>query len=193
VPRRLNRAAAPPVQIDHLSYATRLALRSLESVDLIVIHCTELPDLATARSFGERILYQDSGTGNSGHYYIERDGRVHEWVAPERIAHHVRNYNERSVGIELVNRGRYPDWFDSRRQSLREPYPQAQIEALNGLLCTLTKVLSALRWIAGHDELDTAIVPASDNPHCTVRRKVDPGPLFPWADVVPGSGLARLS
>ena len=42
-------------------------------VDLVVIHCTELPDLAIAREYGERVLH-DNGSGNSGHFYIDRDG-----------------------------------------------------------------------------------------------------------------------
>ena len=100
----------------------------------MVIHCTELPDLATAREYGERVLYAESGTGNSGHYYIDRDGRCHRYVAPDRIAHHVRGYNPRSIGIELVNSGRYPHWLDSRHQAMDEPYPDAQIDALIALL-----------------------------------------------------------
>ena len=47
-----------------------------------------MPELATARRFGERIHYDESRTGNSGHYYIDRDGAVHQYVGVERIAHH---------------------------------------------------------------------------------------------------------
>jgi N-acetylmuramoyl-L-alanine amidase len=35
-------------------------------------------------------------------------------------------------------------------------------------------------------------VPASDDPSRQVRRKLDPGPLFPWPAVLQGSGLTRL-
>ena len=93
-----------------LPYAHRLVSRPTDSIDLVVIHCTELPDLATAREYGQYIHYPDSGTGNSGHFYIERNGNVEQWVPLDRVAHHVRNYNERSIGIELVNTGRFPDW-----------------------------------------------------------------------------------
>ena len=58
----------PVIRIDPLPYATALAARPLDNIDLVVIHCTELPDLAMARAFGERVLHADSGTGNSGHY-----------------------------------------------------------------------------------------------------------------------------
>src|SRR3546814_10152973 len=100
---------------DVCSSDLRLEQRPLSAIDLVVIHCTELPDLASAREYGERVLY-DSGTGNSGHYYIDRDGRVLQFIAPERSTHHTRGYNQRSIGIELINAGRYPNWLDSRQQ-----------------------------------------------------------------------------
>ena len=42
----------------------------------------------------------------------------------------------------------------------------------------------SLQWIAGHEQLDTARVPASDDASIEVSRKLDPGPLFPWQDVL---------
>src|SRR5688572_11244708 len=184
----------PPEPAMHawpLPYAQRLETRDTTRIDLVVIHCTELPDLATAREYGERALYS-GGTGNSGHYYIDRDGSIHEFVAPERVAHHTRGYNERSVGIELVNTGRYPDWLDSRRQAMREPYTEPQLQALVALLAALKAALPALRLIAGHEDLDTAEVPASDDPATPVRRERDPGPHFPWPRVLAAVPLERL-
>ena len=174
-----------------LPYEQRLERRDLAAIDLVVIHCTELPDLPTAREYGERVLY-DGGTGNSGHYYIDRDGTVHAFVARERVAHHTRGYNERSIGIELVNTGRYPHWLDSRHQAMAEPYTPAQVQALVALLARLRAELPALANIAGHEDLDTAQVPASDDPARTVARKRDPGPLFPWAEVLAAVPLRRL-
>ena len=187
-------SASPPkpaVNVWPLPYEDRLPQRPDADIDLVVIHCTELPDLATAREYGERALYE-SGAGNSGHYYIDRDGSVQLWVHPGRVAHHCRGYNPRSIGIELVNIGRYPDWLDSRRQQMTEPYPDAQMQALLALLASLRRSLTALRYIAGHEDLDTALVPATDERALQVRRKRDPGPLFPWGAVVAASGLERL-
>lgn len=181
----------PRIEERDLPYVGRLAPRALESVDLVVIHCTELPDLATARDYGERVLYADSGTGNSGHWYVDRDGSLARWVPEDRVAHHVRGYNERSVGIELVNRGRFPDWLDSRRQAMIEPYAATQIGALLALLKLLRKRVPALRSIAGHEDLDREEVAASDDPALRVRRKRDPGPMFPWARVLAECGLER--
>ncbi len=184
--------ASPTVHDSLLPYAALLRARALSDVDLVVVHCTELPDLATAREYGERVLYPESGTGNSGHYYDDRDGAIHRYVPDDRVAHHTRGYNPRSIGIELVNTGRWPHWLDSRHQAMDEAYTPAQVDALIALLQRLHANLPALRWIAGHEDLDTDEVAASDDPAVLVRRKRDPGPLFPWARVLGAVGLQRL-
>ena len=174
-----------------LPYANLLAERALDTIDTVVIHCTELPDLAAAREYGERILY-DSGTGNSGHYYIDRDGSTFEYVPVERIAHHTRGWNARSIGIELVNSGRFPHWLDSRHQTMAEPYPEVQVAALVALLHELQARLPSLVIIAGHEDLDLEEVEASDDPALRTRRKRDPGPLFPWDEMLAVVSLHRI-
>jgi N-acetylmuramoyl-L-alanine amidase len=183
----------PDPAIHHwpLPYEERLEARPPARIDLVVIHCTELPDLATARAFGEREIHP-SGTGNSGHFYIDRDGSVHVFVSPQRIAHHTRGFNERSIGIELVNTGRYPDWLDTRRQKMDEPYTDAQVDALVALLASLKRDIPSLEFIAGHEDLDRDTVPASDDPTRQVFRKRDPGPRFPWSRVLDDVPLARI-
>ena len=174
-----------------LPYVAQLPERPVGAVELVVIHCTELPDLATAREYGEKALY-DNGSGNSGHYYIDRDGAVYRYVPGTRVANHVRGHNPNSIGIELVNLGRYPHWWDSQHQQMTEPYPAVQISALRGLLAQLRHDFPNLRQIAGHEDLDTAMMPASDDPALEVHRKLDPGPLFPWSAVLDDSGLKRI-
>ena len=193
MPTEPDAAAGAAIHAAPLPYQQRLAARTLASIDLVVIHCTELPDLAAAREYGERILYPKSGTGNSGHVYIDRDGTIHQYVNLDRVAHHVRGYNERSIGIELVNRGRYPDWLDSRHQAMEEAYPRPQVAALIALLDWLSRTLPSLRWIAGHEDLDTELAVASDDPGLLVPRKRDPGPRFPWAVVLAATSLERLA
>jgi N-acetylmuramoyl-L-alanine amidase len=67
-----------------------------------------------------------------------------------------------------------------------------QIDALLALLRQLRHELPNLKYIAGHEDLDTRLEPASDDPSIMLRRRQDPGPLFPWRDVLPASGLERL-
>lgn len=181
-----------PVVFEPLPYQDRLDARDPGDIDMLVVHCTELPDLPMARRFGEEVLYEGSQTGNSGHYYVDRDGSVHQYVAIERIAHHVRGYNARAIGIELVNRGRYPDWLAASHQAMEEAYTPAQIDALIALVRQLQARLPALRFIAGHEDLDTTEVAATDDPDVKVRRKRDPGPRFPWAHVMSRVALQRM-
>jgi N-acetylmuramoyl-L-alanine amidase len=183
----------PPVEIDPLPYEQKLDARPLSQIDLVVVHCTETPTLASAREFGERVLYEASGTGNSGHYYIDRDGRVLLYVRPDRVAHHVRGHNPRSIGIELVNTGRYPHWRDSKHQAMDEPYPEAQIAALIALLAHLQAQFPSVKFIAGHEDLDREMEQALDDPTVQVPRKRDPGPLFPWERIMQGVRWERLT
>ena len=185
----------PPALAIHdwpLPYEAKLAPRDAAAVDLVVIHCTELPDMAMTREFGERVHYPATGTGNSGHYYIERDGTIYRYVADTRVANHTFGYNPRSIGIELSNIGRYPHWGDSRYQAFTQPYTREQIDALLALLKQLRNTLPNLRYIAGHEDLDRRLEPATDDPSIMLHRRQDPGPLFPWEKIVPASGLERL-
>jgi len=181
-----------PWQVRLLPNMVGLESRSLAEINTIVIHATELPDLAKARQFAEEIHYPGSQTGNSGHFYIDLDGTVECWVTPERVAHHVKGYNRPSIGIELVHPGRYPNWLSSEHQSWDTPYPEAQIEALIELINQLHVRLPQLHHIAGHDEMDQTLVTASDDPTKKVRRKLDPGPTFPWDEIYANTPLTPL-
>ena len=181
-----------PWRTNLLSYVSRLDGRALVEINTVVIHATALPTLAMAREFAEVIHYPGSQTGNSGHFYIDQAGQIACWVSMDRVAHHTVGYNQTSLGIELVHPGRYPNWLDSDQQAWDVPYPEAQIDALVSLLRYLKNTLPQLHHIAGHDELDTTLVKASDDPTKTVRRKRDPGPTFPWPKVLEASQLMPL-
>ncbi|MEO8000643.1 MAG: N-acetylmuramoyl-L-alanine amidase [Arenimonas sp.] len=180
------------LNLEPLPYVDLLEKRPLSQIDLVVIHCTELPDMTMAREYGERILYE-AGTGASGHYYIDRDGSVYQYVDPVHIANHTRGFNPRSVGIEIVNTGRYPNWYDSGNQTMTEPYSVEQISALQKLLLQLKSECPNLQWIAGHEDLDTATVTATDDPEKTVFRKRDPGPQFPWQEILAAIELKQIT
>ena len=188
----MNTPSALLIHQNPLSYQERLASRGTDHINLLVIHCTELPDLQTARVYGERIQHKDTATGNSGHYYIDKDGSVHEFVGPRYVAHHVKGYNAYSLGIELVNQGRYPNWFHAAHQVLNDPYPSEQIDALIRLINKLSEDYPSIHQIAGHEDLDLEWVESENDPKTKIKRKVDPGPLFPWERVMGEVGLERL-
>jgi hypothetical protein len=183
----------PAWQIAPLAYVERLDARPIDAIALVVIHCTELPDLAEARVAGERALYP-SGTGNSGHFYIDRDGQVHVWVPLDRVAHHVRGHNAHSVGIELVNRGRYPDWLASGSQQMDEPYPPAnrspRCDPCFGA-CSKT-CRTCARSPVTKTSTPSKCLPA------TIRRgwcsaSVIRALCFPWPEVLAGLSITRIA
>lgn len=123
-----------------LSYNNLLKDRDLSSIDIITFHCTELPTLADARKEGEKmILGRKEKCGNSGHYYIDRDGQIYRFIEDNRIAYHVISHNDHSIGIEIVNTGRYPDWYSTKNQIPTEEYTKAQIDSTVELLAFLKK------------------------------------------------------
>ncbi len=166
-----------------LPYNDKLEKRILSSIEMIVIHCTELPDIPSARVYGEKIHYV-SGTGNSGHYYVSKQGEIEQWVENNRVAHHVHGHNPNSIGIELDNLGRFPNWHKTNAQIMYDPYPQVQIDALVDLLIQLKKDIPSLKYITGHEDLDTRLIKSENNPEIYIRRKMDPGKMFPWAEVM---------
>ena len=50
-----------------------------------------------------------------------------------------------------------------------------------------------LQFIAGHEDLDTATVPASDDANKEVFRKRDPGPHFPWQEILAAVELKQIT
>ena len=165
------------VEEEPVSWWREQPRRSAADVTTVVLHATETPDLAAAR------LAAENGARVCGHLYIDRDGSVHAFVPLDRVAWHVRGHNTSSIGIELVNRGRYPRHFDSRSQTPTEEFPAAQISALKTVLRELRAAFPELRYLVRHSDLDREEVPADDDPRHRVRRRIDPGPLFPWAEV----------
>ncbi len=170
----------PDIRDNKLPYWLNLNARTTDELNMIVIHATELTDMDEAREYGERILYEESGTGASGHYYIDRDGTIEQYVPDNRIAHHTSGWNSKTLSIELVNRGRYPNWYHSDHQRMQEPYPDAQIEALILLVNELKSRYPSIQYTQGHEDLDTRMMPAENDADVEVNRKMDPGPYFPW-------------
>ena len=60
---------------------------------------------------------------------------------------------------------------------------------LLALLEWLRTKLPNLANISAHEVLDRTKVPSSDNPGTLVWRKRDPGPRFPWNEVLDQCGL----
>jgi|TARA_R110002096_G_scaffold416576_3_gene619733 N-acetylmuramoyl-L-alanine amidase len=180
----------PDIRDHKLPYWLELSARTTDELNMIVIHATELTDMKEAREYGERVLY-DNGTGASGHYYIDRDGTIEQYVPDNRIANHTSGWNSRTLSIELVNLGRYPNWYHSDHQKMQETYPPAQIDALILLVKELKSRYPSIEFTQGHEDLDTRFMPSDNDPEIEVARKMDPGPYFPWAQFLEAVDLKK--
>lgn len=130
----------------------------VEAIDTLVLHYTEL-DL-------EQSLEILCHGAVSVHYVVAEDGRVYRLLGEEQVAYHAglsqwrgrTAVNERSVGIEIVN-----------RNGNRYPYPESQIASLialcHGILARHPGI--AAGGVVGHSDI-------------APKRKIDPGIFFPW-------------
>ncbi len=132
----------------------------------IIIHYT---GMKTCQAALDRLC--DPQSEVSAHYTIDLDGTLYMLVDPKKRAWHagvsqwgiLSNFNDFSIGIELVNKGHDFGYHD---------FPDAQINTLIGLIKDLFKLYPIKpELVLGHSDI------APD-------RKQDPGDLFPWNRLV---------
>lgn len=135
-------------------------------INSIIIHYT---GMKTAIEALDRLC--DPASKVSAHYTIDEDGSVYNHVDPEKRAWHagvssflnMDNFNDFSIGIELVNPGHEHGY---------RPFPDIQIDVLVYMIRELYKKYPIRRdLVLGHSDI------APD-------RKQDPGELFPWDRLV---------
>ena len=149
------------------------------AIDMIVIHSTGGPKCDERT---HEVVWIRGGELNANmrfieahptlgiHYMIDRDGTLRNSVPEHQLVHHVKGYSERSISIELVNDG-----------DGKEPFPQAQIDATVELVRDIAQRRRIVRAnVKRHSDLDHSVLPCK--PH--QRRKVDPGPAFPYERVL---------
>jgi len=178
-------ASAQELQIrqNHLDYIEKLGERSTADLNMIVIHATEQPDWPHSRAFAEKIRYGNA-TGASGHYYIDRTGNIEQYVPDNRIANHASGWNKKTLSVELINTGRYPNATHTEYQNWPDDYPVAQIDALISLMVLFKRRYPTIKYIQGHGDVDQRLIPSSNDPDIEVHRRIDPGTTFPWDDVI---------
>ena len=135
-------------------------------INSIIIHYT---GMETAQDALGRLC--DPQSEVSAHYTIDMDGTIYNHVDPQNRAWHagfsqlgdLTNFNDFSIGIELVNKGHEFGYH---------AFPDAQIDALVELMNDLfQKYPIDPELVLGHSDI-------------APNRKQDPGELFPWERLI---------
>ena len=165
----------------------RVAARSTghprhHAIDALIIHSLGGPDCQNGALFYKQIDGDAQSwarrfaslPGVSIHYVIGRDGAVVAGIPEAMAASHAIGWNQRSIGIELVNNG---DGVD--------PFPAAQLDALVQLAREIRERHPdiTIEHVLRHSDVDQTMFPALHGRRCgAYRRKLDPGDAFPWVD-----------
>lgn len=150
--------------------------RDGQSIDMLVLHYTGMKS-------GQEALEKlcDEAAKVSAHYMVTEDGTIFQLVHENDRAWHAgvsywrgnSNINQRSIGIEIVNKGHEFDYT---------PFPEIQMEAV-AELCSdiLSRHKIPPRNVVAHSDI-------------APTRKKDPGELFDWQFLAKkGIGLFPLN
>ncbi|MCK5297142.1 MAG: N-acetylmuramoyl-L-alanine amidase [Alphaproteobacteria bacterium] len=133
-----------------------------DSIDMLVLHYT---GMKTADEALDRMCDADAKV--SAHYMIDMDGEIFKLVDESKRAWHAgiafwrgnTDINDRSIGIELVNKGHEFGYHQ---------FPKAQMDSLISLAKEiLAKHSIPARNVVGHSDI-------------APTRKIDPAELFDW-------------
>ena len=135
------------------------------SVDMVVIHDTEVPFAGAIR------IFQDPTMQRSANYVVSARGQIAETVHEEDIAWHAGNwdYNTRAIGIENEGYAYIPGSF-TRAEYQASAHLVASICSRWGVPVDRTHVI-------GHNQ-----VPDPDHPGLSggFAHRTDPGPYWDW-------------
>ena len=136
--------------------------RPKKTIKFIIIHYTGMQSEIESIN---RLINKNSKV--SCHYLINRKGTIMQMVKENKIAWHagvsrwknIKNLNQNSIGIELVNKGHFFGY---------ENYSNLQINSLIKLCSKLKKRYKIQKEkFLGHSDI-------------APYRKIDPGEKFPW-------------
>lgn len=121
----------------------------MNKIDYIVVHCSESPEGRpdTAEDI-RRWHVKGNGWSDIGyHFVIELDGTIKEGRPLDKIGAHVKNFNNRSIGVCYVG-GR-----ERNSKKAKDTRTPAQKAALVQLLTLLSDKFPGAK-IVGHHDLD---------------------------------------
>ncbi len=151
-----------------------------EVIDAIVLHAIAGPfcdkgvvKYSSARSgllFWKDFFERHAVVGI--HYIIDRDGSVVKGIEENLVANHAIGWNQRSIGIELINKG-----------DGNESYPKIQMLSLQVLVRKLMAKYPfiTVQNIVRHSDIDSRKFECGSK---FVKQKQDPGDAFDYTHFI---------
>ncbi len=144
-------------------------------IDSVVMHTTEVS------LDGTLAIFQDTDSQVSAHFVIAPNGDLYQMVDTRDRAWHATYYNSRSIGIEMVGYAHQPStWNENNLATLVEllawittAYPDIPLERQDGDAYDFPGDQFNLPGIVAHGQIQP-------------WNRTDPGPYFPWDDVLTG-------
>ena len=136
--------------------------RNIKQIKFLIIHYTGMQSVRASIKRLTSIKHKVSC-----HYLIDRQGKTFQMVEDTKIAWHagksrwkkLKNLNDRSIGIELANKGHKLGY---------QKFSRKQINALVALCIRLKRKYKIKNsFVLGHSDI-------------APLRKLDPGEKFPW-------------
>lgn len=145
-------------------------------INIIVIHTSEGSSMALEKTFSQASFHVSS------HYAIGKTGLLTQFVPDSECAWHCGNklLNLCSIGIELEGYCADPDTFTNDMM-------EELVRLSRDLIDIYPLIRADRRHLIGHDQ-----VPDPNHPNAVggVSHHHDPGPYFPWNDLM--SGIVRM-
>ena len=167
------------IEIESKNYDTRVKYIVLHFTSEDINESLRLLTANSSRSVSSHYLISDrqqSQNSSKPKVYKLVDEEFRAWHAGSSFWDGERGINDNSIGIEIVNESKcsvpvvyLENYSDINTKCKFEIYPEEQIEELIKLIKSIKKRHPKIKSknIIGHSDI-------------APKRKIDPGPLFPW-------------
>ena len=133
-----------------------MAIRSLATIDTIVIHCSATPPSMDVSAQDIDKWHKARGFDMIGyHYFVDLAGLVHQGRGIDIVGAHAKSNNHNTIGIC------YAGGVDENKNPA-DTITKTQRDSISNLIISLGLILQKPLKVIGHNELSTKACPSFD-------------------------------
>lgn len=133
-----------------------MAIRSLATIDTIVIHCSATPPSMDVSAQDIDKWHKARGFDMIGyHYFVDLAGLVHQGRSIDIVGAHAKSNNHNTIGIC------YAGGVDEDKNPT-DTITKTQRDSISNLIISLGLILQKPLKVIGHNELSTKACPSFD-------------------------------